>query len=235
MLPLLRPDSAVPSGYQGYGFGFPRRGNSGIWAKGELSGHQYCGWRQIDDIGGMAIDAGFSGCPFLDAAQQRVIGMVVARHNRFPVSYLIPVETLFRAWGELARIARQAGLPEPASLTSGASTGANRTDPQRTLRELLLALPIWTREIETIAFFEEALEGNHPALLNTELSGTRFTVAGNLARNLLRFDLAKLRGGSHGVCGLLREARLRGYHHNMRVAALIDALEPGFHCSEDSL
>lgn len=128
-LALLRPASAtVPPGYQGYAYGFPERGDTGIWAKGELSGHQHYGWRQVDDLAGPAIAAGFSGCPFLDAAQERALGMVVARHGQFPVSYLIPVAVLHQAWPELARIARQVDLPELAEQRQNLSTPMRKVE-----------------------------------------------------------------------------------------------------------
>jgi hypothetical protein len=127
-LALLPPDSPVTPGRQGHAYGFPERGDSGIWAKGELSGHQHVGWRQVDDLGGTAIDAGFSGCPFLDAAQEHVLGMVVARHNRFRVSYLIPVATLLQAWEGLAAIARMADPPKPAGEVADTTPAVARID-----------------------------------------------------------------------------------------------------------
>lgn len=129
ILPLLRPNSTLSAGYQGHAYGFPERGASGIWARGQLSGHQHFGWRQIDDVGNTAIDSGFSGCPFLDAAQEQVIGMVVARHKRFPVSYLIPIEILFQAWGELANIAHQVDLPPPTQPSTGAVASPSQQQP----------------------------------------------------------------------------------------------------------
>jgi hypothetical protein len=143
VLPLLSPGSPVQPGYQGYAYGFPERGSSGIWAKGELSGHQHSGWRQITDVAGPKIEGGFSGGPFLDAAQQRVIGMVVARHRRFPVAYLITVETLVQAWGELPQIARLVELPEPDAEvpTAGTSAGAKAEQQQNVNVTVNIAQP----------------------------------------------------------------------------------------------
>lgn len=93
-LHLSRPSQASPPGYQGWAFGFPDLGDTGVWAKGALAGQQWNDYFQINDVGEPAIAGGFSGGPFLDEGQVRVIGMVVARHRHFPVSYLIPAATL---------------------------------------------------------------------------------------------------------------------------------------------
>lgn len=116
---LVRPAASPPPASIGHAYGFPEHGSAGVWAEGKLSGHQAKGWRQIQDQGEPFIRPGFSGGPFLDASQQCVIGMVVARHQWYPLSYVIPVEILRQAWPGLDANARWTELPRSDSQAAG--------------------------------------------------------------------------------------------------------------------
>lgn len=123
-------------------------------------------------------------------------------------------------------VPRRAGAAAPAQPPSGGAS-ANR---QQVLRDFLLALPIWLPLSDAVSFFTLALERTHPALEHTKFDGDRYAISGSLAANLIRFDLARLADGSHGVCGLLREATRRGYQHDSDVARLLPVVAQAFGC-----
>ncbi|GAX34584.1 trypsin-like peptidase domain-containing protein [Nodularia sp. NIES-3585] len=90
-------------------FGCPQGVAFGVWATGVLSEQNAKQWVQLEDtkVTGYAIAKGFSGSPVWDEQLQGVVGMVVAADSRreaAKVSFMIPIQTLVKAWQYLESV-----------------------------------------------------------------------------------------------------------------------------------
>ncbi len=90
-------------------FGCPQGVAFGVWATGVLSEQNAKQWVQLEDtkVTGYAIAKGFSGSPVWDEQLQGVVGMVVAADSRreaAKVSFMIPNQTLVKAWQYLESV-----------------------------------------------------------------------------------------------------------------------------------
>jgi S1-C subfamily serine protease len=94
-------------------FGCPAGIPFGVWATGVLSEQNSKQWVQLEDtkVTGYAIEAGFSGSPVWDEQLQGVVGMVVAadrERETAKVAFMIPTQTLVKAWQNLESIVLRA-------------------------------------------------------------------------------------------------------------------------------
>ncbi|MBE8517037.1 trypsin-like peptidase domain-containing protein [Amycolatopsis sp. H6(2020)] len=83
-------------------YGFPRGADYGIWRSGRVTGPGLpgSGWIQLDVDG--PVEPGSSGCPVVDTATGRPLGILVAS-DRQNSAWMIPVEEILRHFPQLAR------------------------------------------------------------------------------------------------------------------------------------
>lgn len=94
-------------------FGCPAGVPFGVWATGILLEQNAKQWFQLEDtkVTGYAIEAGFSGSPVWDEQLEGVVGMVVAadrKRETAKVAFMIPTQTLVKAWQNLESIVLRA-------------------------------------------------------------------------------------------------------------------------------
>jgi hypothetical protein len=98
-----------------------------------------------------------------------------------------------------------------------------------TLRDLLVALPLWKNDRDRQVFVDFVLQG-HPAIGDLQYGGNPVTIASDLATRLRRYNDAPLASGEKPVCGLIREIRTRGEDGNPAVRERISSLSRFFGC-----
>ncbi|MCP5045541.1 MAG: serine protease, partial [bacterium] len=84
--------------------GFPYGGDEGTYANGTLQGPTGKGWIEIQhDLAGGMVQEGFSGTAAWDKKENAVSGMIVSTmsHSGQETAYMIPVESLIRAFPQL--------------------------------------------------------------------------------------------------------------------------------------
>ncbi|MFJ9012498.1 trypsin-like peptidase domain-containing protein [Streptomyces canus] len=101
--PVRMVDAADVWGHPARIFGVPQGRPAGVWHAGILRSRQANGWIQTDLASdGYRVSGGFSGSPVWDEDLSAVVGMVVVAETGEPAaSYLIPSDTLLRAWEPL--------------------------------------------------------------------------------------------------------------------------------------
>ena len=90
--------------------GFPKGKDDGVHVNGRLQGLIATGRIEIQtDLGRGRVAGGFSGAAVWDKEVQAVVGMIVSisRYDGDTLAYMIPAETLLKAWPELNDYQRQ--------------------------------------------------------------------------------------------------------------------------------
>ncbi|MCP4156581.1 MAG: hypothetical protein GY757_53195 [bacterium] len=89
--------------------GFPKGVDQGTYANGTLQGPTGKGWIEIHhDLSGGMVEKGFSGTAVWDKKENAVSGMIVSTMipSREKVAYMIPAESLIRAFPQLEKHSR---------------------------------------------------------------------------------------------------------------------------------
>jgi hypothetical protein len=99
-------------------FGFPPDLDLGHWVFGRILGPTTKGWLQVAMESGAREDSrGYSGTPVWDDQEKAVVGMIGAISQKEVVFYMIPTQSLVKAWPDFPVSDRAAENSQPAART----------------------------------------------------------------------------------------------------------------------